>query len=241
MAANNETGVIQPWREIAGDCRQYSVPIVCDATQWLGKLPSSALGDADFVLGSAHKFGGPKGSGFLVIPEGPSSRGFCALVGGGQQDGHRAGTEDWPSVAALIAALAEADATASTVAISQRQSWRDSFEAGLIDAIPGCRIASLDAPRLWNTVLIILPFGESQRWVTKLDKRGWEVSTTAACAAAAGHGSATLLSMGATAAESRRALRFSAGWGTSQADWNGLLEALREVAEEMRQGPVISA
>src|SRR5579859_6351947 len=68
MAANNETGVIQPWREILAICQAYEVPFFTDAVQWLGKMPAKELGDCDFVSGAAHKFGGPRGIGFLKIP-----------------------------------------------------------------------------------------------------------------------------------------------------------------------------
>src|SRR5438093_54689 len=68
MAANNETGVLQPWRETLAICRQWDVPFFCDAAQWIGKLPASGLGACKFVSGAAHKFGGPKGVGFLKCP-----------------------------------------------------------------------------------------------------------------------------------------------------------------------------
>ena len=68
MAANNETGVLQPWREAMASCRQYEVPFFSDAVQWLGKLPAKGLGESDFISGAAHKFGGPRGVGFLKVP-----------------------------------------------------------------------------------------------------------------------------------------------------------------------------
>ena len=70
MAANNETGVLQPWRELAWLCRRHHAAFFCDASQWLGKLPAAGLGEADWVIGSAHKFGGPKGVGFVLAAEG---------------------------------------------------------------------------------------------------------------------------------------------------------------------------
>ncbi|MFN7140650.1 MAG: cysteine desulfurase family protein, partial [Limisphaerales bacterium] len=82
MAANNETGVLQPWREVSQLCREHEVPLLCDATQWLGKLPGADLGQVDYVIGSAHKFGGPRGIGFLKQPR---SESVSALISGGQQ------------------------------------------------------------------------------------------------------------------------------------------------------------
>ena len=102
MAANNETGVLQPWREALELCREYDVPFFCDAAQWIGKLPARGFGECDFVSGCAHKFGGPKGAGFLKMPRGK----FSPLIhGGGQERGRRAGTENVASVAAMIAIL----------------------------------------------------------------------------------------------------------------------------------------
>ena len=68
MAANNETGVLQPWTEVQQLCSEYQIPFFCDAAQWVGKLPGKGLGDCDFVSGCAHKFGGPQGVGFLKCP-----------------------------------------------------------------------------------------------------------------------------------------------------------------------------
>ena len=68
MAANNETGVLQPWRDARAVCQERGVPFFCDAAQWVGKLPAASLGQADYVSGCAHKFGGPTGVGFLKVP-----------------------------------------------------------------------------------------------------------------------------------------------------------------------------
>ncbi len=235
MAANNETGVLQPWRELAVECHSAGVPYVCDAVQWLGRLPAAGLGTAGFVFGSAHKFGGPKGTGLLVLPSGGAGADFRFLVGGGQQGGRRAGTEDWPALAAMVAALAEAEGLCATE-IAVRTGWRARFEAGLCASVAGGRIVGAGTERLWNTSMAVLPAGESQRWLTKLDKRGFEVSTTAACASAQGRSSAVLAALGVPETDARRALRFSAGWETTEADWLGLLEALGEVWREIGAG-----
>ena len=73
MAANNETGVLQPWDEVLKLCREREVPFFCDAAQWLGRLPAKGLGQCDFVSGCAHKFGGPKGSALST-----TCPGFCS-------------------------------------------------------------------------------------------------------------------------------------------------------------------
>src|SRR5437588_6007953 len=103
MAANNETGVLQPWREALSLCQQHEVQFFCDAAQWVGKLPARGLGECDFVSGCAHKFGGPKGVGFLKCARG---RFRPLLRGGKQEDGRRAGTENVAGVSSMMAALA---------------------------------------------------------------------------------------------------------------------------------------
>ncbi len=137
------------------------------------------------------------------------------------------------AAAALGAALVEAESWSTAAAVAERLVWRERFEAGLRAAIPGTRSAGQGAERLWNTVLAILPSGESQRWLPKLDRRGFQVSTTAACAAAQGRGSATLAALGFAPAEARRALRFSGGRETTEADWRALLAALVETRAEI--------
>lgn len=108
MAANNETGVLQPWREAQMLCREAGASFFCDAVQWLGKLPARGLGECDFVSGCAHKFGGPRGVGFLKCPaQGPF---HPLLLGGPQEEGRRAGTENVPGVLSMLAALAAREA-----------------------------------------------------------------------------------------------------------------------------------
>src|SRR6185503_5821875 len=106
MAANNETGVLQPWMDVLALCRERGIPFFCDAAQWVGKLPAAGLGRADYVSGCAHKFGGPTGVGFLKVP----GRVRPLLVGGPQEDGQRAGTENVAGVLAMTAALVDREA-----------------------------------------------------------------------------------------------------------------------------------
>jgi cysteine desulfurase len=230
MAANNETGVLQPWREIAALCAKHHVPFLCDATQWLGKLPSSGLGAAGWLIASAHKFGGPKGTGLLVFPE--QSESFSAQSGGAQENAHRAGTEDVPSICAAVAALAEAEQT-KVFLEEDRLRFRHHFERAVLTAIPGSRILAADAERLWNTVSLLLPHAENTRWVTKLDKRGFQASTGSACATGKQGPSHVLAALGLPADQAHRVIRLSSGWETTESDWQSLLTALTEVAVEL--------
>jgi len=233
MAANNETGVVQPISALVAACARHRVPMLCDAVQWLGKLPAAELASADFLLAAAHKFGGPKGVGFLRLPAGAPARGFSFITGGGQQGGRRAGTEDYPAVAALVAALTEAEMALARGESAPRLTWRDRYEQSLLAAIPGARIVGGGAGRLWNTVMAVFPQGANHRWLNKLDKRGFAVGTSAACTAAQGSSSQVLAALGFSPAEAQRAVRFSGGWATTEADWSALLAAVIEVRNEI--------
>ena len=225
MAANNETGVLQPWKEARALCREAGVPMLCDAAQWIGRLPATGLGACDFVSGCAHKFGGPPGVGFLKCP----AETRPLLVGGPQEDGRRAGTENLPGVLAMIAALAEREATPAS------EAERDRFIARLAQELPQIQLVGAEAPRLWNTVSVLMPPARDcrQRWVVKLDKLGLAVSTGSACASGKEKPSHVLTAMGYSPEEASRALRFSAGWNTTAEDWDTLFTALVRAVEEL--------
>jgi len=231
MAANNETGVVQPWREIGAWCRHHRVAYYCDAAQWLGKVAAGGLGEAGWITASAHKFGGPKGAGFLVFPD--QADGFHSQRGGEQEGGRRAGTEDYPAVAAMVAALAEAEGV-HVLRETERQRHREAFLAHLRAALPAARVVGAGAERLWNTVSLLLPHSENHRWVLKLDRRGFQVSTGSACATGREGPSHVLAAMKVPPDEARRVIRISAGWDTAEADWRGLAAALAATEAELR-------
>jgi cysteine desulfurase len=233
MAANNETGVLQPWREALALCREHDVPFFCDAAQWLGKLPARGLGECDFTSGCAHKFGGPKGAGFLKCPA--QGRVRPLLLGGPQEDGRRAGTENVAGVLAMMAALdAREQPARSGDDRSRMEAMRADFERKLLARLPGSTIVGAGQARLWNTVSALMPEADCrQRWVVKLDKLGFAVSTGSACASGKEEPSHVLAAMGYTPGAAGRVLRFSAGWETTQAEWAQLLEALAKVHATM--------
>jgi cysteine desulfurase len=234
LAANNETGVIQPWKAVLEACRRFGVPYFCDATQWIGKLHGSGLGACDFLSGSAHKFGGPRGVGFLKCPE--RGRTVALLRGGSQEDGRRAGTENVPGVLSMLAAMERRESTLGSGEAAARLQWRFEVEQELRESLPGARIVGEQEERLWNTVMALMPEADCRhRWVVKLDKMGFAVSTGSACASGKEEASHVLKAMGLSAAESGRALRFSSGWETRKEDWEQLLEALQKVARTNRK------
>ncbi len=226
MAANNETGVVQPFETLAALCREAGVWFHCDAAQWIGKMPAARLEGCDFVTGSAHKFGGPKGVGFLRVPV--SADDFQGQVGGEQEHRRRAGTENYPAIAAMVAALEERE-VAGFADVDERIARRAAFESRLAEAVPGVRIAGTGKERLWNTVSIIVPRHRNHRWVMKLDREGFAVSTGSACSSGDEAPSPVLAAMGYGVEEARRAVRVSAGTETGEADWSGLGEAFARV------------
>lgn len=232
MAANNETGVIQPWREARALAQGVGVRFHCDAAQLVGKGDAEFLGECDWVTGSAHKFGGPKGVGFLVIPEDCEVSG--ASIGGPQEFGMRAGTENYPGIASMLAALNRAQQLLSgTGAIAKA---RDGFEARIRSEIPKSRVCGEGAERLWNTSMLVLPAHRNTKWLTRLSRRGFQVSTGSACSSGKGNPSHVMQAMGLDFDEMGRVLRISGGWETAESDWEALGDALVEIFEEMESG-----
>ena len=231
MAANNETGVLQPWRETLAVCREHGVKFFCDAAQWIGRMPAAGLGACDFVSGCAHKFGGPQGVGFLKCPAN-----FPPLLRGGpQEEGRRAGTENVAGVLAMVAALDECEAAIRDGALDARLKWREEFEREFTASLPGARVLGAGVARLWNTVSVIMPETADcrRRWVVVMDRLGFAVSTGSACASGKEKPSHVLTAMGVSPQDAGRALRFSAGWGTTREDWRALLDGVKDAAREM--------
>lgn len=240
LAANNETGVLQPWFQVQARCAADGIPFFCDATQWCGRLPAHGIGACDFVAGSAHKFGGPRGVGFLKCASRPSLRPL--LRGGKQQSGRRAGTDNVPAVLAMVAALEWCEQQVAAGGHEQRRRVRDEFERELAAALPDAAVADAAVERLWNTVHVIMPEADCrQRWVVKLDKAGFAASTGSACASGSEQPSHVLTAMGLTASEASRALRFSSGWLTTDSDWRQLLQALVRIQQEIGSDTGVSA
>lgn len=233
QAANNESGALQPWREIAALCREHGVPFHTDAAQWIGKLDAAGLGECDFITGSAHKFGGPKGCGFLALPAEDSRLNF--LRGGPQENGRRAGTENYPAIEAMVTALETITPRLKEIEVEQSQR-RDAFIAAMRERFNNLRVISEAAPRLWNTVLMVMPAHHNLKWLTALSRRGFSISTGSACSSGKEGSSVVVTALGASADELRRVVRVSGGWETSAEDWQALAAAFGEVFDELHRG-----
>lgn len=229
MAANNETGVCQQWEAVAELCAQVGVPYHCDASQWIGKLPLDGLSQCAYVTGCAHKFGGPRGTGFLILPESGSEE-FCGLFGGEQESGHRGGTEDVGGVLAMVQALAVADAKLAKV----DAQLREQFISDLKGAIQGIKLVGGESIRLWNTVSVVMPEFSSARWIAGLERRGFLVSAGSACSTGKSGPSHVLEAMGLSAVARGSVLRISSGWDTTEADWKALSGACVEVYQILK-------
>ena len=233
MAANNESGALQPWRKIAALCRGQGVLFHTDAAQWIGKMDAASLGECDFITGSAHKFGGPKGCGFIVLPADDSKLSF--LRGGPQENGRRAGTENYPAVEAMVTALETITPRLREIEMQQSQR-RDAFIAAMRSRFEDLRVISESAPRLWNTVLMVMPAHHNLKWLTALSRRGFSISTGSACSSGKEGSSVVVTALGASADELRRVVRISSGWDTSAEDWQALTEAFGEAWAELSRG-----
>ena len=216
MAANNETGVIQPWQAIADLCAEAQIPYHCDAAQWVGKLPVEGLSACAYVTACGHKFGGPKGVGFMLLPEGVVD--FRLLDGGEQEAAHRAGTEDVAGVFAMSAALENSR--------PGKAEARDAFIEQIVQAIPGVALIGAGTDRLWNTVSMSMPRHQSVRWIRALEKAGFLLSAGSACSTGKTSISEVLLALGVDAVIAGRVLRISAGAETTAEDWQALADAL---------------
>jgi cysteine desulfurase len=237
MAANNESGALQPWRELASLCHEAGVLFHSDASQWLGKLGAEGLGRCDFITGSGHKFGGPKGVGFLVVadPTVYQRLGPRFFQGGPQESGRRAGTENYPAIEAMVTALETITPDLGEIETDQSQR-RDDFITAMRSRFDGLRVISEAAPRLWNTVLMVMPAHHNLKWLTALSRRGFSISTGSACSSGKEGSSVVVTALGASAEELKRVVRVSGGWETAAADWQALAAAFDEVFDELNRG-----
>lgn len=232
MAANNVTGVIQPWQRIARMCSDHGIPYLCDAVQWIGRMPFTGLGACDYVSGCAHKVGGVRGIGFLKCPSVSPLRPL--ILGGPQEESRRAGTENVPGALALVALLRAREEMGHER--EGRLQMRDRFIQRLTTELPGTELVGMGADRLWNTVSALLPEVDCrQRWVVKIDKMGASVSTGSACSSGKEEPSPVLLAMGYAPAQAGRVVRFSSGWETVDADWRELLMAVNAAWVELQK------
>ncbi|HEY5290598.1 MAG TPA: cysteine desulfurase family protein [Caulobacteraceae bacterium] len=225
MAANNETGVIQPVAQVGRMVRAAGGWLHVDGVQAAGKggLDWAASG-ADSVALSAHKLGGPQGAGALIAGERATiSR---RLHGGGQERGRRAGTENLSGIAGFGAATVAA--LRDLPALSGQAAWRDDLAERMERA--GAVVLGAGAPRLHQTLCVATPGFSAEIQVMSLDLAGVMVSAGAACSSGKVMASRVVEAMGRPDLAAC-SIRISGGWASSEADWRRCGDAWAEAFE----------
>jgi cysteine desulfurase len=234
MAANNETGVLQPVAEISHICTHYNAWFHCDAVQAFGraKLP---FNKPHMLSLSAHKLGGLWGAGCLVID--PKLPLIPLLSGGGQERSYRSGTENMPGILAMSHAMM----AAAQEDWSFSKNLRDYLEKTLLEQAAGVQIFGRASLRLPNTSLIYMPGQKSETQVMRFDLDGFAVSSGAACSSGKVKPSRVLKAMGASDGETQNSLRVSLSPTTTKQDIDAFAQSWLKVFEKSIEGKTNNA
>ena len=214
--ANSETGVLSdtPARD----------DVLLDVVQAVGRVPFAfGWSGADLAILSAHKLGGPKGVGALIVRDGLD---IASLrPGGGQEKGRRSGTENLAGIMGFAAAAKAAEAELNEGRWDDVRRLRDRLEALLLDAAPGSVIAGSDRPRLPNTTCIVTPGWKGETQVMQMDLAGFAVSAGSACSSGKVRASRVLQAMGFDERAAGSAIRISLGVATTEDEVTRLADA----------------
>lgn len=232
--ANNETGVLQPVAAAAALAHRHGGFVVCDAAQAAGRIPVDMRAlDADALIVSAHKFGGPKGAGALILDQDRAHIAAPLVAGGGQERGWRAGTENVAAIAGFGAAALEAARECAGQAL-QLAAWRDRLQRGVLEIDPAAAIFGQGAARLPNTLAFALPGLSAETMLIALDLAGFAISSGSACSSGKVKRSHVLAAMGVDEALAQGALRVSLGWSTRADEIDAFLAALAAIVARVR-------
>ena len=233
MLANNETGALQPIPELARLSHSRGALFHCDAVQGFGKMQLDVEKlEVDLLAVSAHKLHGPKGVGALYV--GREIALEPLILGGGQERGLRAGTENVPGIVGFAKAVELSQKRLYGDEMAQVARLRDRLEEGIMRILPESRRNGPKVERLANTLSIILPGIRGESLVLLLDRRGIAFSSGSACKSGNPDPSHALLAMGLTPQEAHCSVRFSLGAGTTGEEIDYVIEALEEVLGETR-------
>ena len=220
MLVNNETGVVQPVRQIVEMARSHNVLVHTDAVQALCRMPLNfAVLGVDLMTISSHKIGGPMGAAALIQREDLDLT--VQLHGGGQELRRRAGTENVAAIAGFAAAFAEG--------LSDTRVLRDRLECELEDVAPDVQIFGREAERIGNTSCFALPNFAADAALIGLDLEGVAVSSGAACSSGKVGRSHVLDAMGVPLEMAKSALRVSFGWNSTPRDVEAFIAAWRHM------------
>ena len=231
MFANNEIGTIQPIREIGAICRKHGVLFHTDAVQATGHLPIDVKADnIDMLSASAHKFHGPKGTGFLYARRG--IRLSNIIEGGAQERGKRAGTENVAGIAGMAAALKESAARMAENA-AHMQALRDRLIEGLSE-IEHSALNGDAVKRLPGNVNFCFEGIEGESLLLLLDDRGISASSGSACTSGSLDPSHVLLAIGRVHDVAHGSLRLSIGEDATAEEIEYIIRNVKEVVEYLR-------
>jgi cysteine desulfurase len=231
MAANNETGTLQPVQEVARLAREKNIFFHCDAVQALGKIPVSVQEwPVDSLSFSGHKISAPKGVGVLYLRKGVRIRPF--LTGGHQERNVRPGTENVAGIAAFGKAceLIEKNLEESRKRLLE---MREKLEEMLL-VIPGAYLNGHPTERLPNTLNVSFDNVQGEGLLIRLDIKGIAVSSGSACTSGSIEPSHVLQSMGLEESRARSAVRFSLGWDSKKKDMEYVGKTVQEIVRELR-------
>jgi len=233
MAANNETGVLQPIAEIAKICQEKDVLFFCDATQWIGKLPLDVQSiPIDILCLSAHKIHGPKGIGALYIRRKSKPTQIPGLiVGGKQESGFRGGTYPVHQIAGLGEAAAQVDLN------STQENLRNYFEESLLESVEETEIRTKTVSRLPNSSNVHFKHVKGSELMTKLP--GIAISSGSACVSGDRDPSHVLKAMGYTDDEAYCSLRFSFSKYNNKEEIDFAVSQIKVAVENIRKNSPI--
>jgi len=231
MLANNETGIIQPLKKSVEIAKHYGAWVHSDSAQAFGKIPISFkdLG-VDSLAVSAHKIGGPKGVGALIFKD--LLKLPSLIVGGGQERGRRAGTENTLGIVGFGTAIEEI----FKQPWEQIRNLRDTLEKRLKDKFSEIPIYGQDSPRLPNTTYVGMPGVSSQTQLMAFDLENIALSSGAACSSGKTKPSHVLKAMGVLDAAAGQTLRISLGWTTTQQGIERLIDVWCRLYERQMNG-----
>jgi len=232
MFANNEVGTIQPIKEISKICNKYQIPLHTDAVQAVGKVPINVkeLG-VDALSISSHKINGPKGVGALFIKKGFTVVPY--LLGGGQENGMRSGTENVASIVGFGKACEIAKESLNKN-ISHFQVLHSSMLSKIVKEIPYVKLNGHTEKRIFNNIHLTFLGVNGEDLIIKLDEHGIAASTGSACSVHTQKASHVLKAMGFNHEQITGSLRISFGYMNTLDEVEQAVEVLKKVVAELR-------
>lgn len=231
IAANNETGVVQPYREIGQQCQDEGILFFSDTTQYIGKAPFDFMqSNMDFAVCSSHKIGALIGSGFIISKKPELLSPF--IFGGGQEYGHRGGTQNYIGIETMGVAIEQFSAQIDQ--LKQVAQIREKFESRIKEKFPSLYIVGESAPRLASTTMLGMPGIKGQMVQAMLEGHGVYVTTSSACSDAK-KGNRVLEAMGLSSDICDSVVRISLCLNSNQALYDRIEDKLTQTYNKLRE------